>query len=411
MSYLSSIKNIIGSKNLMVITLTQSLFMLTATLWWPYWSLYILNMTQSKTLVGITFMVELVAQLILQFPGGILTDRLGRKKMIVLGSIFRAISPIIYVTTRSWYFVMLGMITTQASNMLNPAVNALIAESIDVENRALGYGAFRMLILFPTIFTPYIGGVITDRLGVDEGVRLAVMMSLAVAILNIFVRWRFLEEPERRPRVLDEKTRMGAFKIFRNVPTQIRLIIIVGAFANFALMVSSQFMVVYATQVLNLTKTQWGLITTVAGAISTFLTLPISYYSDRLGRKPIIALSLAIAPLQMLGFILAKGFQAIAASRVIGAIADGFGGTMVGLASGSAWLALVADVAPSHQRGSMMGLITTITGFLSFYGPTLGGYIYDNISPMMPFLTSGISSLAAALVFIIFIKEPKTREE
>jgi hypothetical protein len=37
----SSIKQAFSNRNLMVITLTQSLFMLTASLWWPYWSLYI----------------------------------------------------------------------------------------------------------------------------------------------------------------------------------------------------------------------------------------------------------------------------------------------------------------------------------------------------------------------------------
>lgn len=83
----------------MVITLTQSLFMLSASLWWPYWSLYILELGVSKTLLGIIFMTETIAQLIFQIPGGVLTDILGRKKMIVLGSILRAVSPFIYIVT------------------------------------------------------------------------------------------------------------------------------------------------------------------------------------------------------------------------------------------------------------------------------------------------------------------------
>jgi MFS family permease len=61
----------------MVITLTQSLFMLTASLWWPYWSLYIQNLGASVTLVGLSFLAEMFFQL----PGGYLTDRLGRKKV------------------------------------------------------------------------------------------------------------------------------------------------------------------------------------------------------------------------------------------------------------------------------------------------------------------------------------------
>lgn len=37
---LSSIRQTLSSRNLMVVTLTQGLFMFTASLWWPYWSLY-----------------------------------------------------------------------------------------------------------------------------------------------------------------------------------------------------------------------------------------------------------------------------------------------------------------------------------------------------------------------------------
>jgi MFS family permease len=75
--------------------------MFTASLWWPYWSLYIMELGATPTLLGLIFMVESAAQLIFQIPGGYLTDRLGRKSVIIFGSVFRAISPFIYVFTGS----------------------------------------------------------------------------------------------------------------------------------------------------------------------------------------------------------------------------------------------------------------------------------------------------------------------
>ncbi len=54
----ATIREMMKSRNLMVITLTQSLFMLTASLWWPYWSLYILELGVSKTLLGLIFMAR-----------------------------------------------------------------------------------------------------------------------------------------------------------------------------------------------------------------------------------------------------------------------------------------------------------------------------------------------------------------
>ena len=403
-----AIQDMMKSRNLMVITLTQSLFMLTASLWWPFWSLYILELGTSKTLMGMIFMAETVAQLIFQLPGGILTDRLGRKKMIVLGSVLRATSPLIYVATGSWQFVLLGMFITQTSNMMVPAIDALIAESTSVEHRAMGYGTFRMMTLLPMIFTPFIGGVITDSLGVYGGVRLAITCTLVVAWFNVYIRWRYLEDTYTNEHA---SSRLDALKEVRSVPRPIWTLITVAIFASLGLRVASQFMAVYATQVANLTKTQWGLIMTTVGIISTVLTIPSSIWSDKVGRKPGIMISLGLTPLMYLGFPFSGGFLQLALSRVVGAISEGFGGAVTGLEGGSAWLALVADIVPSQQRGKVMGLIATVAGALSFPGAWIGGLLWDNVSPSAPFYLASASSTVAFLIFSIMVKEPKEKAD
>ena len=404
-----NIREMMKSRNLMIITLTQSLFMLTASLWWPYWSLYILELGVSKTLLGMIFMAETVAQLIFQIPGGILTDRLGRKKMIVLGSIFRATSPLIYVITGSWQFVLMGMFITQMSNMMVPAIDALIAESTSVEHRAMGYGTFRMMTLLPMIFTPFIGGVITDTLGIYGGVRIAITATFIIAWFNVLIRWKFLEDTYEG--VESASSRLDALREVRNVPKQIWTLIIVAAFASIGLRMANQFMAVYATQVLNLSNTQWGLIMTSVGILSTALTIPTSIWSDKVGRKPGIMVSLGLTPLMYAGFPLSGGFLSLAASRIIGSISEGFGGAVTGLEGGSAWLALVADIVPARQRGKVMGLIATMAGILSFPGAWIGGILWDNISPQTPFYVAAVSSTIAFAIFSVFIKEPKVKAD
>lgn len=403
-----TIRDMMKSRNLMVITVTQSLFMLTASLWWPYWSLYILELGTSKTLLGIIFMVETIAQLVFQLPGGILTDRLGRKKMIVLGSVLRATSPLIYVLTGSWQLVLCGMFITQMSNMMIPAIDALIAESTSVEHRAMGYGTFRMMTLLPMIITPYIGGVITDALGVYGGVRVAIACTVVVAWINVLIRWRFLEDKYSTEHT---SSRLDALKEVRSVPKPIWTLIAVAAFASVGLRVASQFLAVYAIQVVGLTNTQWGLIMASVGVVSTALTVPSSMWSDRVGRKPGIMVSLGLTPLMYLGFPMSGSFLQLAASRVVGAISEGFGGAVTGLEGGSAWLALVADIVPSRQRGKVMGLIATIAGALSFPGAWIGGILWDTVSPLAPFYVSAASSAVAFLIFAVFVKEPKQKAD
>ena len=409
---LGVMRRVFSSRNLVVITLTQSLFMLTATLWWPYWSLYIVELGASKAQLGMLFMLEMSSQLLLQLPGGILTDRLGRKKVIVIGSIFRALSPIIYLRFKAWYMVLPGMVLTQVSSMMMPAVNALIAESMAAEDRAAGFGAYRMMTWMPMMFTALIGGVIVDRLGVVPGVRLCIALTLAVAWFNVFARWRFLEDTyvAKPPR---EESRRGRWKAawreLRTVPRSIWVLIVVASLSSFSVRVAGSFMVVYATEVLGLSPTQWGVITTLTSLVSTLLTIPSGILSDRIGRKPCIIVSRVLSPMQMLGFILSRNFWHILASRLLGGIGEGFGGTVMGIMGGPAWQALVADIVPASRRGSVMGLMGTLTGLLSLPASWIGGYMYDHVSPLTPFQASFAFGVAATLIFIIFLKEPEKK--
>jgi MFS family permease len=322
---ISSLKQAFSNRNLMIITLTQSLFMLTASLWWPYWSLYIQNLGASITLVGVIFMAEMFFQLIFQLPGGYLTDRLGRKKVIVLGSLCRSISPVIYILTGTWEWVVVGLLFTQASNMMIPAIDAL---------------------------------------------------------MNM-----------------------------RKVPRSIWYLIVVAAFSAFAFRLVNNFMAIYATEQLRLTNTQWGIVTMMVSLVSTLLTIPGSIISDRVGRKPGIMTSLGLLPLQFFGFTIAGGFMGLMGTRFLGGVSEGFGGAVTGIEGGSAWLALVADVVPANQRGMVMGLIGTMAGLLSLPGSSLGGAMYDNISPEAPFYVAACSGFVAFLIFALLIKEPKMKAD
>ena len=409
----SSVKQAFSNRNLMVITLTQSLFMLTASLWWPYWSLYIQSLGASITLVGLIFMAEMFFQLIFQLPGGYLTDRLGRKKVIVLGSICRAVSPVIYLLTGSWEWVVVGLLFTQASNMMIPAIDALIAESVTKENRGLGYGAFRMMTWLPQIFSAFIGGVIMDWLGILPGVRVAIGCTLIVAILNVFIRWRYLNDTYDPMKIVgaERHSPIDALRNMRKVPRSIWYLIVVAAFSAFAFRLVNNFMAIYATKQLHLTNTEWGVVTMIVGLTSTLLTIPGSIISDRVGRKPGIMASLGLLPLQFFGFTIAGGFMGLMGARFLGGVSEGFGGAVTGIEGGSAWLALVADMVPANQRGMVMGLIGTMAGLLSLPGSSLGGVMYDKLSPEAPFYLAAASGMAAFIVFTLFVKEPKMKAD
>jgi len=406
------IRGTFSNRNVAVLAFTQMFFMFTAFLWMPYRSLFILELGASKELLGALLMLETIGQVFFQLPGGILADRFGRRKVIVLGSVFRVASPVVYLLSTHWAHIAPALVLSSAAMLSLPATNALIAESLPREGRGSGFAAYRTVTWMPMIVTSLLGGIFMDRFGVLRGVRLCLLASLVISVASTFLRWRFIEEtlePEDREKQVTVEARDGTSlrQLLESVPREVWVLTIVAALSGFAMRVVWSFMVVYAVEVVGLTKTQWGLIGTFVSVISTVLTYPGGRLADRIGRKPCIIVSRVFSPLSTIGFTLSQGFWHMTLARSLGGVAMGFGGLVWGPMGGPVWQALVADVTSPEDRGRMMGLIGSIAGFVSTPASWIGGYMYDNISPALPFQVSFFVEVIGTIIFIVFLKEPK----
>jgi MFS family permease len=399
-----------SNRNVAVLTVTQTLFMFTAFLWWPYRSLFILELGATKELLGMLLMLETVSRLMFQLPGGIMADRLGRRRVIIYSSVLRLGSPLVLFFASHWTHMAPGIVLASAGSLGMPAVNALIAESLPEGGRGSGFAAYRTVTWMPMIVTSLLGGMLMDYYGVVRGVRLVLVLSLAVSALSTLLRWRFItetlgdadKEEEMRP-----KTSRRNLQELGRMPRGIWVMTAVAAISMFGTRAVMSFMVIYAVEVVGLTKTQWGAIGTVVSLITTLLTMPGGMLADRIGRKPCIIVSRVLSSFSTLGFTFSQNFWHLGASRVVGGVAQGFGGTAWGPMGGPVWQALVADLTPPEDRGRMMGLMGTIQGLVTTPASWVGGYMYDNISPELPFYTSFALNTIGTVIFVALLKEPE----
>lgn len=104
---------------------------------------------------------------------------------------------------------------------------------------------------------------------------------------------------------------------------------------------------------------------------STIATILVGKLSDMFGRKPFILIGILFFMLgafltgtstDVYQFIIYRGIQGIGA----------------GIIQSTAFMS-VGDLFPPRERGKWMGLMTAVFGFSSVLGPTLGGYLVDNI--------------------------------
>ncbi|TRO46593.1 MFS transporter [Candidatus Bathyarchaeota archaeon] len=407
MSFLQLIRETFSNRNIVVVTLSQTLFMFTAFLWWPYRSLYILELGGTKEQLGLLLMLETISGIVFQLPGGILADRLGRKKLLVVSSGIRMLSPLVFLYSASWVHTAPGFILTSAGMLGGPALNALVAESIPPESRGSGIAIYRTVTSIPMIVTSLLGGVIVDYFGVIRGCRYVLLASAVVSLLSIAMNWLYIEEtlePAGDGRG-QEGPRKGVIQELGSMPRDVWILTGVAAISAFAMRLIMSFMVVYGIEVVGLTATQWGIIGTGASMLTTLLTTPSGMMGDRVGRKPLIVASRVLASFSVIGYTFSHGFWHIAAVRGLWAAGSGLGGTMWGPMGGPVWQALVVDLTPPEERARMMGLMGTLISLASTPSSWAGGYMYDNVSPQLPFQVGFVIDMVGTALFIALFKE------
>lgn len=86
--------------------------------------------------------------------------------------------------------------------------------------------------------------------------------------------------------------------------------------------------------------------------------------SDRIGRRPVMLISIAVASVGYLAFALSKSLPLLFASRMLA----GFGTANIGTAQ-----AIIADITAPEQRAKGMGMIGAAFGLGFIFGPAIGG--------------------------------------
>ena len=405
-------KNIFSNSNVLAISITNALWRACSNGWRPYWPLYLKqDLGASIAMIGILSTIQLASQLFFQIPGGVLADKIGRKKVIVVGTVIRLFPPIIYLLATNWIHVVPALLIEALRSIYQPAVNAIIADSLPPKQRGTGYGAYRMITTSPRLIMPIIGGIAMDAMGYKKGIKVFLIANIIAILVALYIRAKFIKETlvKKEQQMNIKKTIYSVF----DVPRTIWVIVLFSAISSFALRIVMPFINIYAIEIIGLTNTQLGLVETSIGFLSTFLSVPGGMLADRVGRKPIILFTSCITPLTRWGIIFVSGFWQYLLLQSVNSIGMIIGGAegVLEMVAGPAWEALVADLVPREKRGTIRGIIDTFTLLVGAPSSWIGGYIWQYYTPQAPFQLSLILGILGVLIFSIFVQEPIKREE
>jgi MFS family permease len=375
-----------------------------------YYSLYVLALGGSEVVIGIIGFASFLVLALIQFPGGYLADKHGRRWLIVALTFGVAVSYLIYAAAPSWHLVLLAGILSNLCHLYQPALGAITADSIPPEKRGVGFSLQTLLPAVARLPGPVIAGALYVCLGLVLAMRVSYVLTFSLFFLAAILRLRLqetLNDAASRP---DLFTILGSYPkavkesvgMWKTLPKSMLHFFLISSLIQFFAALCSPYFVVYATKILAMGGFQWALLMSLLFASRMLSALPSGKIIDKLGRtKPFAFSQLLFLPVLLL-FVYGDFSRLFLALLLFGV-----GESMLTISQQS----LQADLAPRAHRGKVIGSMQFAMYLLVAMGQLLGGLLYRYVSPETPFLVFAASTVPLALTTALFIHDPKEREE
>ena len=348
----------------------------------PLFPLFLDSHGASEMEISTVISLSSLATTALMIPVGFLMERVGKKRILIIGLLIWTVTPVFIGSASDWRSVApLYMFYNLAEVFVGPARMTMIAEYATPESQATVFGIMSMDWAVGGIVSPPLSGFLAER----SGWQLPFQVAAIVMALSLVPAFMLKDKKEGGTK----EERVSALNIFRReYLAPISLFFMFSCALSIGQSVVGTMLPLFLKNQMDLPLSSIGIFFTGSSVLSLLSQVPGGWLADRYGRKRIILAFLLPIPLIFSAWAMVSDWVAM---LVLYSLFAGCLGMM-----GNASSALLSDSFPSELKGAAFSV--RMTGFRmgSIVGPLLGGYLYSSLSPKSPFI-------AAALLFFIGI--------
>jgi predicted MFS family arabinose efflux permease len=359
---------------------------------WPFFTLFItrkfnIGMTQAGLLLFVFSITGMVGSTI----GGALTDRFGRKVMILFSLTMSATSAILMgVIDQLSLFVAATVLVGLLADTGGPAREALIADLLPEEKRADGFGILRVAFNLSVAIGPLIGGLLAVYNYMYIFISDAVMSLITAGIILVVLKetWKPQEREEQKPETLAQTFR-GYGRVMRDrafVFYMLASMLMVLVYINM-----NTTLAPYLRNVHGVNEQGFSYILSLNAIMVVLFQFPITRWVTRY--RPLMVMTfgtlLYAVGFAMYGFVSWYPFFLVA--MVIITIGEMFV-SPVGQA-------IATRLAPENMRGRYMAAFGFTWGIPFMIGPIAAGMVLDYLNPNLLWYMAGIIGVFAALAY------------
>jgi MFS family permease len=365
---------------------------LGGSLLFPFFALYITKKFDvGMTEVGSLFAIFFISGFIGAFPGGALTDRFGRKGIIIFSLIATSFSTLFMGFVNEFqFFLIVAFISGIFTDVGGPAYEAVFMDMLPEEKRASGFGIRRVAFNLAVVLGPVIGGFIAAR----SYLALFIIDAVVSGIVALMV---FLLIPETKPMPAEGKEQESTLQTFKGYLQVLRD----GKFMAFTSICLLTWLVyinmnttlgVFLRDQHGLPESGYGWIISINAAMVVLFQFPITRQIEK--KPPMLMMALGAffvaCGLLLYGFV--GTFWLFAVAIAILTV-----GEMITVPIANA---VVADFSPEDMRGRYNFIYGNSWGISFAVGPYLAGLVMDHYDPNLLWYACGIVGMVAVLGFL-----------
>ena len=276
--------------------------------------IYIMALGGGALVIGLLQAMDNLLSALYAFPGGYLSDRIGTKRALVVFNLLAMVGFGVVILVPAWQAVVAGAVLFISwSSISLPATLSLIYNVLPQRKRTMGVTMHSLVRRIPMALGPLLGGFLIAGWGETDGVRLAFLVALIMALAALILQQRMIADDPPDGGAGAQVAQKNPLALWRLMDPAMKGLLASDILVRFCEQIPYAFVVVWAMKTIAapVSAVQFGVLTTVEMATAVLIYIPVAYLADRTTKKPFVVATFVFFTLFPLVLMYSRSFEAL----------------------------------------------------------------------------------------------------